>query len=61
MEAIQARLLKVRGTISKDELQKRLDTATFEVSRAPSFDHIVENKDGHFEEAVSKVIHLLGM
>lgn len=59
MEAVEQRLRKVRATISKDELQKRLDTARYEVSLAPTFDHVVENKDGHFQEAVSTVINIL--
>jgi guanylate kinase len=55
IEDTHRRIRKVRRDIAQDELQKRLDTATYELSLAPRFDVIVENKDGHFDDAVTTI------
>ncbi|MDQ3077115.1 MAG: guanylate kinase [bacterium] len=59
IEDIHDRLLRFRSGISKDELEKRLNTATYELSVAPHFDHIIDNKEGHFKHAVTTLMSLI--
>ena len=59
LEEIQKRIIKTRNDVSKEELQQRLDLAAHELSLASTFDAVVDNKEGHFEETVKKVMGLL--
>lgn len=61
IEDIRKRLLEERKETSKEELEKRLNTAAYEISLAPTFDFIVENRDGKFEETVEKTMRLIGV
>ena len=62
LDEIKARLIRARGGvsgISKEELEKRLDTAAQELSLASTFDAIVENREGHFAETVEGAINII--
>lgn len=47
--------LQGRGTDSPEQLERRLDTALCELSRAPEFDYIVVNQEGRLDEAVETI------
>lgn len=55
VEAVEKRLLRVRAGISKDELQKRHAKIAHELSLAPTFDFVVNNADGQFNEALKSL------
>lgn len=59
LEDIQKRLQHVRNDVSQQELKKRLETSAQELAQATTFDAIVENPFGHFDEAVAGVMELL--
>jgi guanylate kinase len=59
LEEIKNRIQKIRTDITPKELQKRMDTVVDELATANSFDAVVENREGHFEETVEKVLKLL--
>lgn len=61
VEEIINRLRKARGNINipPEELQKRIDIVKHELEAAPTFDGIIENKEGQFEEAVAGVMEKL--
>lgn len=56
VEVLRERLLK-RGTDSMEDIQNRLDKATFEISIGPQFDHTVVNDD--LDTAVNEVHQLI--
>lgn len=59
IDDIRRRILKERGDIPSVELEKRLETASYEISQAPAFDVVIDNKEGKFEEMVQNVIEVL--
>lgn len=59
LEDLRGRMRQVREGTPEDELQKRLDIAAHEIALAPSFDHIVENKEGFLDEAVKEVMRIV--
>lgn len=56
---IRRRILKERSDIPNIELEKRLETAAYEISQAPTFDVVIDNKEGKFEEMVQNVVEVL--
>lgn len=58
-EEINRRLTSERAETSKDELQKRMETVKAELALAPTFDYVVENREGHFEEAVADALKII--
>jgi guanylate kinase len=48
-----------RATISKDELEKRLESMHKEFARAKDCDYMVENKHGELEKTVEKVEEII--
>lgn len=48
-----------RATISKDELNKRLESMHREFARARDCDYLVENKNGELEKTVEKVEEII--
>ncbi len=59
IEDIKKRLLRVRRSISTDELQKRLENIAHELSLAETFETVIENPDGRFSEAVQKAMEVV--
>jgi guanylate kinase len=59
LDDIRRRILKERGDIPSTELEKRLETASTEMELAPTFEVVVNNKEGKFEEMVQNVIKVL--
>jgi|CXWK01.1.fsa_nt_gi guanylate kinase len=59
VEQIKNRLKRVRRGISEEELQKRLHQVSHELSMAPAFEHIVQNPEGCFDEAVQGVMSIV--
>lgn len=51
--------LKVRQNQTREELEKRLKTAEFELGFKDTFDAVIENKDGQFDQAVEDMTKLL--
>lgn len=54
VQEIEKRLLRVRAGISKEELAERLKKITYELSLGPTFDVVIDNKEGYFSETVKK-------
>jgi guanylate kinase len=44
IEALRERLVG-RGTDAMETIEKRIDKASFELTKAPEFDHVVVNDD----------------
>jgi len=51
--------LKGRKTDTAEDLSLRIATARQELKRAPEFDYVVVNSDGHLEETVSTVMAII--
>ncbi len=59
IENLRKRVLAVRGDIPENELQNRLVTAAYEMSFTNSFDAVVHNNEGCFEQAVMEAMSIL--
>lgn len=59
IEDIKRRLLQDRKGVSDEETQKRIATAEYELSLAPTFDAVVDNIEGHLEDAAQNVLGIL--
>jgi len=59
IDDIRTRLIKVRKGIDEDELKKRIETAEHELSLASTFDAVVDNKEGRFDDAVESVMKII--
>ncbi len=57
---VKERLIRTRTNIDPAELIKRLETTERELELAGTFDAIVENPDGHFQDAVKRVMEIIG-
>ena len=55
IDTIKTRLMRSRKDISKEELDKRLATAAFELNFMNTFDTVLPNPDGKFNEAVARL------
>ncbi|MBT3539143.1 hypothetical protein HOF40_04640 [Candidatus Parcubacteria bacterium] len=57
---LKERLVKRDSSISKEELDRRLEAAKYELDNEENFyDHVVINTEGKLEEAVDEVVEIL--
>ncbi|OGG47419.1 hypothetical protein A3D66_01500 [Candidatus Kaiserbacteria bacterium RIFCSPHIGHO2_02_FULL_50_9] len=61
LQDIERRLKEERMGVPEEEMARRLQTAAGEMALAETFDIVVENVDGRFDETVSGVLKLLGL
>ncbi len=60
LEEMEQRLRRVRGArVSKESLAKRLERISYELSFAPTFDVVIHNREGRFNETVEKALKLI--
>jgi guanylate kinase len=60
LEILRERLRKTRKGIQPDEIENRIRTAEFELSRSENFDMLIYNKEGRFEDTVKAVVDAIG-
>jgi guanylate kinase len=58
MKELRRRLIG-RGKDSREEMERRLDTAREEMRYLPLFDYVVVNRDGRLDEAVRQVMTIV--
>lgn len=58
LERIEERL-RARGTESESAIQARLAKASWELDHRELFDHLVENKTGEIDAAVSEILQII--
>ena len=59
IEVVHERMKRIRSDISEEQMAKRMETAQQELALADMFDAKVENREGHFEEAVAEMERIL--
>jgi len=59
IEVVHERMQKIRTDISAEQMKKRMETARHELSLAETFDAVVDNRRGHFDQAIESVIKIL--
>ena len=58
VDVIRDRIVRRDPTITKEEVEKRIDNAKKEMEDAKYYDYVVVNKDGEMEETVVEVRRL---
>jgi guanylate kinase len=61
VEDVARRLRDERMGVPVEEIEKRIITAAQEMSVSSSFDHMINNLEGRFDETVTSALDLLGL
>ena len=59
MEILRNRIIN-RGGHTAKEIVERLGMVKDEIKEAKKYDLVVENKEGHMEETIQKIVDFLG-
>lgn len=59
LEEIRQRLIGRKSDLSAEELDKRMMTAEHELSLAPTFDAVIENIEGRFDETIERIAKII--
>jgi guanylate kinase len=61
IEELKLRLEEERNGTPQEEMERRLATATHELTLAKDFDHIVVNTEGQLEKTIRETLRILGI
>ncbi len=61
LESLGDRLARRKAKLTPGELEKRLETIAHEISLSPTFDAVIDNREGHFAETVGKAIKIINV
>lgn len=59
LEELPGRLKRTRPDVTDEEIERRMTTAREEMQAVKDFEHVVPNREGHLDETVEQIAHIL--